>query len=71
MASYVDARHRPDLRRDIAARLLPSAGSCSPGAKVVFIGKAIISQLNKVFLLAGGSEQNVRLQEGAVCVIEN
>ena len=33
---YLEARQRADLRRDIAARLLPTAGPDSPGDRVYY-----------------------------------
>ena len=36
MKSYLQARQRGDLRRDIAARLLPSEGPFRPGDRVYF-----------------------------------
>ena len=34
--SYLEARQRADLRRDIAARLLPTEGPYSPGGRVYY-----------------------------------
>ena len=42
MKSYLEARQRADLRRDIAARLLPTEGPYSPG--------------DRAFLLASGQK---------------
>ena len=36
MQSYLEARQRADLRRDIAARLLPTEGLCSAGDRVYY-----------------------------------
>ena len=36
MQSYLEARQRADLRRDIAARLLPTEGPYSPGDRVYY-----------------------------------
>ena len=34
MKSYLEARQRADIRRDMAARLLPTEGPYSPGDRV-------------------------------------
>ena len=36
MKSYLEARQRAELKRDIAARLLPSEGPCAPRDRVYY-----------------------------------
>ena len=69
MKSYLEARQRADLRRDIAARLLPTEGPYSPGDRVYYW------QVDKSKIKHGVNsgrwyKAGVVSQEGAICVID-
>ena len=69
MKAYLEARQRADLRRDIAARLLPTEGPYSPGDRVYYW------QVDKSKIKHGTTsgrwfKARVLYQEGAICVID-
>ena len=69
MKSYLEARQRADLRRDIAARLLPIEGPYSPGDRA-FYWQVDKSKIKHGVTSGRWYKARVLSQEGAICVID-
>ena len=69
MKSYLEARQRADLRRDIAARLLPTEGPYSPGDRVYY-WQVDNSKIKHGVTSGRWHKARVLSQEGAICVID-
>jgi hypothetical protein len=67
--SYLEARQRADLRRDIAARLLPTEGPYSPGDRV-YDWQVDKSKIKHGVTSGRWYKGRVLSQEGAICVID-
>ena len=69
MKSYLEARQRADLRRDIAARLLPTEGPYSPSDRVYY-WQVDKSKIKHGVTSGRWYKARVLSQEGAICVID-
>ena len=69
MKSYLEERQRADLRRDIAARLLPIEGPYSPGDRVYY-WQVDKSKIKHGVTSGRWFKARVLSQEGAICVID-
>ena len=69
MKAYLEARQRADLRRDIAARLLPTEGPYSPGDRV-YDWQVDKSKIKHGVTYGRWYKARVLSQEGAICVID-
>ena len=70
MKSYLEARQRADLRRDIAARRIPSEGPFQPGDRFYYI-LAIRQSKTKQGITSGRwYRPRILPQEGAICIID-
>ena len=69
MTYYLEARQRADLRRDIAARLIPTEGPYSAGGRVYY-WQVDNSKINHGVTSGRWFKARVLSQEGAICVID-
>ena len=69
MTSYLEARQRADLRRDIAARLLPTEGPYSPSDRVYY-WQVDNNKLKHGVTSGRWFKATVLSQEGAICAID-
>ena len=67
--SYLEARQRADLRRDIAARLFPSEGPFAPRDRVYYWQTDEI-KIKQETMSRSWYKARVLSQEGAICVID-
>ena len=69
MKSYLEARQRADLRRDIVARLIPTEGPYSPGDRVYY-WQVDKSKIKHGVTSGRWYKARVLSQDGALCVID-
>ena len=69
MTYYLEARQRADLRRDIAARLLPTEGPYSPSDRVYY-WQVDTSKIKHGVTSGRWFKERVLSPDGAICVID-